>query len=47
MFCKKYKDDLREHSSEVRNLENKIKTRSDRTQELEYDLNVANNNTLR
>ena len=39
---KKYEDDLREHSNEVRNLKKKIKTRDDRIEELEYDLNDAN-----
>ena len=40
----KYEDDLREHSNEVRNLKKKIKTRDDRIEELEYDLNCANEN---
>ncbi len=34
-------DDLKERSNEVRNLK-KIKTRDDRIEELEYDLNDAN-----
>lgn len=42
IVLKKYKDDLREHSNEVRNLKKKIKTRDDRIEELEYDLNDAN-----
>ena len=43
LILKKYEDDLREHSNEVRNLKKKIKTRDDRIEELEYDLNDANN----
>lgn len=43
IVLKKYEDDLREHSNEVRNLKKKIKTRDDRIEELEYDLNDANN----
>ena len=31
-----------EHSNEVRSLKKKIKTRDDRIEELEYDLNCAN-----
>lgn len=42
VVLKKYEDDLREHSNEVRNLKKKIKTRDDRIEELEYDLNDAN-----
>ena len=42
IVLKKYEDDLREHSNEVRNLKKKIKTRDDRIEELEYDLNNAN-----
>ena len=42
IILKKYEDDLREHSNEVRNLKKKIKTRDDRIEELEYDLNDAN-----
>lgn len=42
IVLKKYEDDLREHSNEVRNLKMKIKTRDDRIEELEYDLNCAN-----
>ena len=42
IVLKKYIDDLREHSNEVRNLKKKIKTRDDRIEELEYDLNDAN-----
>ena len=42
IILKKYEDNLREHSNEVRNLKNKIKTRDDRIEELEYDLNDAN-----
>jgi len=42
IILKKYEDDLREHSNEVRNLKKKIKTRDDRIEELEYDLNEAN-----
>ena len=42
IVLKKYEDDLREHSNEVRNLKKKIKTRDDRIEELEYDLNDAN-----
>ena len=41
IVLKKYEDDLREHSNEVRNLKKKIKTRDDRIEELEYDLNDA------
>lgn len=43
IVLQKYEDDLREHSNEVRNLKKKIKTRDDRIEELEYDLNDANN----
>ncbi len=42
IVLKKYEDDLREHSNEVRNLKKKIKNRDDRIEELEYDLNDAN-----
>ncbi len=42
IVLKKYEDDLREHSNEVRNLKKKIKTRDNRIEELEYDLNDAN-----
>ena len=42
VVLQKYEDDLREHSNEVRNLKKKIKTRDDRIEELEYDLNNAN-----
>ena len=42
IVLKKYEDDLREHSNEVRNLKKKIKTRDDRIEELEYDLNDTN-----
>ncbi len=42
IVLKKYEDDLREHTNEVRNLKNKIKMRDDRIEELEYDLNYAN-----
>ncbi len=42
IVLKKYEDDLREHSNEVRSLKKKIKTRDDRIEELEYDLNDAN-----
>lgn len=42
IVLRKYEDDLREHSNEVRNLKKKIKTRDDRIEELEYDLNDAN-----
>ena len=42
IVLKKYEDDIREHSNEVRNLKKKIKTRDDRIEELEYDLNEAN-----
>lgn len=42
IVLKKYEDDLREHSNEVRNLKKKIKTRDDRIEELEYDLDTAN-----
>ena len=42
IVLKKYEDDLREHSNEVRNLKKKIKTRDYRIEELEYDLNDAN-----
>ena len=41
VVLQKYEDDLREHSNEVRNLKKKIKTRDDRIEELEYDLNDA------
>lgn len=43
IVLKKYEDALREHSNEVRNLKKKIKTRDYRFEELEYDLNDANN----
>ncbi len=42
VILKKYEDDMREHSNEVRNLKKKIKTRDDRIEELEYDLENAN-----
>ncbi len=42
IVLQKYEDDLREHSNEVINLKKKIKTRDDRIEELEYDLNDAN-----
>ena len=42
IVLKRYEDDLREHSNEVRNLKKKIKTREDRIEELEYDLDNAN-----
>ena len=42
IVLKRYEDDLREHSNEVRNLKKKIKTRDDRIEELECDLNYAN-----
>lgn len=42
IVLKKYEEDLREHSNEVRNLKKKIKTRDDRIEELEYNLNDAN-----
>ena len=42
IVLQKYEDDLREHSNEVRNLKKKIKTRDDRIEELEYDLDNAN-----
>lgn len=42
IVLKKYEDDLREHSNEVRNLKKKIKIRDDRIEELEYNLNDAN-----
>ncbi len=42
IVLKKYEDDLREHSNEVRNLKKKIKTRDDRIEELEYNLDNAN-----
>ena len=42
IVLKRYEQDLREHSNEVRNLKKKIKTRDDRIEELEYDLNDAN-----
>jgi len=42
IILKKYEDDLREHSNEVRNLKKKIKTRDNRIEELEYDLESAN-----
>ena len=42
IILKRYEDDLREPSNEVRNLKKKIKTRDDRIEELEYDLNDAN-----
>lgn len=42
IVLKKYEDDLRGHSNEVRNLKKKIQTRDDRIEELEYDLNDAN-----
>ena len=42
IVLRKYEDDLREHSNEVRNLKKKIKTRDDRIEQLEYDLNDAN-----
>ena len=42
IVLKKYEDDLREHSNEVRNLKKKIQTRDDRIEELEYNLNEAN-----
>ena len=42
IILKKYEDDLREHSNEVRNLQKKIKTRDDRIEKLEYDLDDAN-----
>ena len=42
IVLQKYEDDLREHSNEVRNLKKKIKTRNDRIEELEFDLNNAN-----
>ena len=42
IVLQKYEDDLREHSNEVRNLKKKIKTRDDRIEKLEYDLNCAN-----
>lgn len=42
IVLKKYEDDLREHSNEVRNLKKKIQTRDDRIEELEYNLNDAN-----
>lgn len=41
IVLRKYEDDLREHPNEVRNLKKKIKTRDDRIEELEYDLNDA------
>lgn len=41
IVLQKYEDDLREHSNEVRNLKKKIKTRDDRIEELEYDLDNA------
>ncbi len=43
IVLKKYEDDLREHSNEVRNLKKKIQTRDDRIEELEYNLDNANN----
>ena len=42
VILKKYEDDMREHSNEVRNLKKKIKTRDDRIEELEDDLGIAN-----
>ena len=42
IILKKYENDLREHSNEVRNLNKKIETRDDRIDELEYALNDAN-----
>ena len=42
IILKRYEDDLREPSNEVRNLKKKIKIRDDRIEELEYDLNDAN-----
>ena len=42
IVLKRYEDDLREHSNEVRNLKKKIKTRDNRIEELEDDLNNAN-----
>ena len=42
IILKKYEDDMREHSNEVRNLKKKIKTRDDRIEELEDDLEIAN-----
>lgn len=42
IVLKRYEQDLREHSNEVRNLKKKIKTRDDRIEELEYDLDNAN-----
>ncbi len=42
IILKKYEDDLREHFNEARNLQKKIKTRDDRIERLEYDLDDAN-----
>lgn len=42
IVLKRYEQDLREHSNEVRNLKKKIKTHDDRIEELEYDLDNAN-----
>ena len=41
IILKKYEDDLREHSNEVRNLNKKIKTRDDRIEDLENRLEFA------
>lgn len=46
IILKKYEDDLREHSNEVRNLQKKIKTRYNRIDKLEYDLDDANETTI-
>lgn len=45
IILKKYEDDLREHSNEVRNLNKKIKTRDDRIEEL-HNENVIDDNDL-
>ena len=41
IILKKYEDDLREHTNEVRNLKKKIKTRDDRIEDLENRLEFA------
>ena len=42
IILKKYEDDMREHSNEVRNLKKKIQIRDERINDLQYDLGEAN-----
>jgi len=42
IILKKYEDDIKEHSNEVRNLKKKNKPRDVRIEELEDDLAIAN-----